>query len=99
MGILLICHDINLVLAYSDKIAHLNKELFLHTNTKEKKKFILKHLYENHSHFCDVEMSLNTCFAMKKIAIAKTMRTRIYKKKFEKTEFKKKFLFKIFKGK
>ncbi|WP_321151351.1 ABC transporter ATP-binding protein, partial [Campylobacter jejuni] len=34
MGILLICHDINLVLAYSDKIAHLNKELFLHTNTK-----------------------------------------------------------------
>ncbi len=63
IGILLICHDINLVLTYSDKIAHLNKKLFLHTNTKEKgKSEFLKHLYENHSHFCDVEMSLNSCF-------------------------------------
>ncbi|TKX34028.1 metal ABC transporter ATP-binding protein [Campylobacter taeniopygiae] len=62
IGILLVCHDINLVLVYSDKIAHLNKELFLHSNQKEKKKSdFLKHLYENHSHFCDVEMSLNSC--------------------------------------
>ncbi|TKX31053.1 metal ABC transporter ATP-binding protein [Campylobacter estrildidarum] len=62
IGILLVCHDINLVLTFSDKIAHLNKELFLHSNQKEKEKSdFLKHLYENHSHFCDVEMSLNSC--------------------------------------
>jgi len=62
IGILMVCHDINIVLAYSDKIAYLNKELFLHSNTKEKQKSLfLKHLYENHSHFCDVEMSLNAC--------------------------------------
>ncbi len=63
IGILLICHDINLVLAYSDKIAYLDKELFLHSNAKETQKSeFLKHLYENHSHFCPVEMSLNSCF-------------------------------------
>lgn len=62
IGILVVCHDINIVLAYSDKIAYLNQELFLHSNTKESKKGeFLKHLYENHSHFCDVEMSLNSC--------------------------------------
>ncbi|MCH5337010.1 MAG: ABC transporter ATP-binding protein [Campylobacter sp.] len=62
IGIIVICHDINLVLAYSDKIAYLDKELFLHSNTKEKQRgMFLKHLYENHSHFCAVEMSLNSC--------------------------------------
>ena len=62
IGILLVCHDINLVLAYSDKIAHLNKELFLHNNTKEKgKSSFLRHLYSQNSHFCDVEISLNSC--------------------------------------
>lgn len=63
VGVIVICHDINLIIAYSDKIAHLNKELFLHTNIHNKQKSeFLKHLYENHSHFCDVEMSLNSCF-------------------------------------
>ena len=62
IGILVVCHDINLVLAYSDKIAYLDKELFLHSNTKEEQKgAFLKHLYEKHSHFCAVEMSLNSC--------------------------------------
>ncbi|MCX2683774.1 metal ABC transporter ATP-binding protein [Campylobacter sp. MIT 21-1685] len=63
IGIIAVCHDINIVLAYSDVIAYLNKELFLHSNPKEKQKSeFLKHLYENHSHFCDVELSLNACF-------------------------------------
>ncbi|WP_270985511.1 ABC transporter ATP-binding protein [Campylobacter helveticus] len=63
MGVITVCHDINLVLAYSDKIAHLNKELFLHNNDKKEKQksTFLKHLYENHTHFCDVEMSLEHC--------------------------------------
>lgn len=63
IGIITVCHDINIVLAYSDAIAYLDKELFLHSNPKEKQKSeFLKHLYENHTHFCDVELSLNTCF-------------------------------------
>ena len=59
IGVITVCHDINLVLAYSDKIAHLNKELFLHQNDRKRrqKSVFLKHLYENHTHFCDVEMS------------------------------------------
>ncbi|MDO4674369.1 ABC transporter ATP-binding protein [Campylobacter sp.] len=62
MGVIVVCHDINLVLAYSDKIAHLDGELFLHPNAKEgQKSAFLKHLYENHAHFCDVEMSLKNC--------------------------------------
>ncbi len=91
MGILLICHDINLVLAYSDKIAHLNKELFLHTNTKEKEKSsFLKHLYENHSHFCDVEMSLNTCFCDEENCDSKKLCEQEFtRRNLKKTEFKK----------
>lgn len=68
MGVIVVCHDINLVLAYSDKIAHLNGELFLHTNAKEKQKSeFLKHLYENHAHFCEVEMSLKSCIDCEKL--------------------------------
>ncbi|MDE7217609.1 MAG: metal ABC transporter ATP-binding protein, partial [Helicobacter sp.] len=59
VGIITICHDINLVLAYCNKIAYLNKQLFLHENTKEQSKTdFLKHLENHHHHFCSVEMSL-----------------------------------------
>ena len=59
VGIITICHDINLVLAYCNKIAYCNKQLFLHENTKEQSKTdFLKHLENNHQHFCSVEMSL-----------------------------------------
>lgn len=60
MGIIIICHDINLVLAYADKIAYLNKELVLHQNDKEKLG-LLKHLESHHNHFCEVELSLESC--------------------------------------
>lgn len=89
IGILLICHDINLVLAFSDKIAYLNKELFLHSNTKEKQKGdFLKHLYEEHSHFCDVEMSLNACFCDEENC-DKVCEQESIRRKLQKTEFKK----------
>ncbi|CAM2793262.1 metal ABC transporter ATP-binding protein [Helicobacter burdigaliensis] len=62
IGIILICHNINLILAYANKIAHLNKELTLHTNHQETQKSqFLKHLLKEHNHFCDVELSLNQC--------------------------------------
>lgn len=74
MGIIVICHDINLVLSYSDKIAHLDGELFLHTNAKEAQKSeFLKHLYENHAHFCEVEMSLKTCTSCENINLCGIM--------------------------
>lgn len=62
IGIILICHNINLILAYANKIAYLDKELTLHTNPQEKQKsHLLKHLLSEHNHFCDVELSLNLC--------------------------------------
>lgn len=60
VGVIVVCHDINLALAYADKIAYLNKELVLHDNDK-KKGALIKHLSATHKHFCAVEMSLDTC--------------------------------------
>lgn len=60
VGVIVVCHDINLALAYADKIAYLNKELVLHDNDKQKSALI-KHLSTTHQHFCAVEMSLTTC--------------------------------------
>lgn len=60
VGVIVVCHDINLVLAYADKIAYLNKELVLHDNDKQKSALI-KHLSQTHQHFCAVEMSLEQC--------------------------------------
>ena len=60
IGIIMVCHDINLVLAYADQIAYLNKEFILHVNDKQKSALI-KHLSQNHQHFCAVEMSLENC--------------------------------------
>lgn len=60
VGVIVVCHDINLALAYADKIAYLNKELVLHDNDKQKGALI-KHLSATHQHFCAVEMSLQSC--------------------------------------
>lgn len=66
IGIITVCHDMNLVLAYSNKIAYLNKHLFLHEHTKEESKTdFLKHLHEKHQHFCSVEMSMGDCVCEK----------------------------------
>lgn len=59
-GIITVCHDINLILAYADKIAYVNKELILHDNDKEKSSLIA-HLNESHKHFCAVEMGKQSC--------------------------------------
>ena len=60
VGVIAVCHDTNLVLAYADKVAYLNKELILHENTKQKTTLI-KHLSQSHQHFCAVEMSAQGC--------------------------------------
>ncbi len=65
IGIISICHDINIVLAYANKIAYLNKELVLHENNKAKSK-LLRHLEQNHDHFCDVEFSFDVCSSCEK---------------------------------
>lgn len=61
IGIISICHDINIVLAYANKIAYLNKELILHNNDNKEKSRLLQHLQSHHSHFCDVELSFDVC--------------------------------------
>ncbi|TKX30311.1 metal ABC transporter ATP-binding protein [Campylobacter sp. MIT 12-5580] len=61
IGIISICHDINIVLAFANKIAYLNKELILHDNDKHKAK-LLTHL-KSHQHFCAVEMSFDECLS------------------------------------
>ncbi|WP_082807932.1 ATP-binding cassette domain-containing protein [Helicobacter himalayensis] len=62
IGVVVVCHDTNLVLSFAEKIAYINKELFLHKNTQETQKLeFLKHLSTTHKHFCDIEMSLNSC--------------------------------------
>lgn len=60
VGVIVICHDINLVLAYANKVAHLNKELTMHENDKAKSALI-SHLNHHHQHFCEVEMSGDVC--------------------------------------
>lgn len=60
VGVIAVCHDINLVLAFADKIAYLNKELILHENNKQKSTLIT-HLKQRHEHFCAVEMSIDEC--------------------------------------
>ena len=60
IGVIIICHDTSLVLAYASKIAYLNKELVLHENSAKNREFI-EHLEAKHKHFCEVEMSAGAC--------------------------------------
>lgn len=52
IGIIIVCHDINIVLAYADKIAYLNKELCVHDNQKNIVK-LNELIHKTQDHFCD----------------------------------------------
>lgn len=60
-GIIMISHDINIALNYVNKVAYINKELFLHDIPKEKNQDFFKHLKDEHGHFCQVELALKAC--------------------------------------
>lgn len=60
VGVIVICHDISLALAYANKIAHLSQKLTLHSNESSLNLEHIRHLNQKHSHFCAVEMN-NIC--------------------------------------
>lgn len=61
IGVIMISHDINMALNYVDKIAYINKELFIHDIPREKNAHFLEHLMSEHNHFCQVELALGAC--------------------------------------
>ena len=62
-GIIVISHDINVVLGYATKIAHINKRLYMHDAPQfATQQAILKTINETQGHICPVELiTANTC--------------------------------------
>lgn len=62
-GVIVISHDINVVLGYATKIAHINKKLYMHDAPKPStQQAILKTINETQGHICPVELiTANTC--------------------------------------
>jgi zinc transport system ATP-binding protein len=57
MGIVVVSHDINVVLGYANKIAHINRKLYMHeAPCKTTKEAILSTLNSAHGHLCPVEL-------------------------------------------
>lgn len=61
-GIIMVSHDINMALNFSNLVAYVDKKIFLHDvgGFRDNKAFI-NHLSYNHEHFCDVELALKKC--------------------------------------
>ncbi len=61
IGIIIVSHDISVAANFANKIAHVNKRLFMHTNiqNENKHKFLSKFIHSN-SHVCPVELMTNT---------------------------------------
>jgi zinc transport system ATP-binding protein len=57
MGIIVVSHDINVVLGYANKIAHINRRLYMHdAPSSATKKAILTTLNNAQGHLCPVEL-------------------------------------------
>ena len=57
MSVIVVSHDINVVLGYATKIAHINKTIYMHDAPSLKvKKNILKTLNSAQGHLCPVEL-------------------------------------------
>ena len=63
MGVIVVSHDINVVLGYATKIAHINRQLYMHdAPSKATKEAILSTLHNAQGHLCPVELiSAHTC--------------------------------------
>jgi len=64
LGIIIICHDLNIAIHYATKIAHINKNLVMHDVASQDSDF-LRHLQSHKDHFCDVELILKECSCTK----------------------------------
>lgn len=63
IGIIMISHDINISVAFANKVAHVNKKLFLHDiENLQAKQQIINNLEQTNDHLCSVEiLSKITC--------------------------------------
>ncbi len=57
VGIIVVSHDINIALSFANKVAHVNKKLFMH-NVKENeaKQKLLLQLNASNAHICPIEI-------------------------------------------
>lgn len=63
LGVIVVSHDINVVLGYATKIAHVNRRLYMHdAPSKKTKETILYTLRNAQGHLCPVELiNAHTC--------------------------------------
>ncbi len=60
VGIIVVSHDINISVSFADKVAHVNKKLFMHDVGKsEFKQRMINELRSSHGHICPVEIISN----------------------------------------
>ncbi|MDA3062994.1 MULTISPECIES: metal ABC transporter ATP-binding protein [unclassified Campylobacter] len=61
-GIIMISHDLNLALNYANRAVYVSGgSLHMHSVHPSGRAKFLKHLREEHGHFCSVELALNDC--------------------------------------
>ncbi|MCR8690645.1 MULTISPECIES: metal ABC transporter ATP-binding protein [Campylobacter] len=62
VGVIAISHDINMAMNFATKVAYVNggSVVFHDISNLDNREFI-NHLSKNHTHFCDVELALNSC--------------------------------------
>lgn len=61
-GIMVVCHDASIVLAYADIIAYINKKIHIHKNDKSSQNLDLqRHLAKDLMHLCEIELMTNVC--------------------------------------
>ncbi len=58
-SIITVSHDVNVVLGFVNKVAHVNKTLYLHDSPAQNKAEILKSMSLSDEHVCPVELMIN----------------------------------------
>ncbi|MDY6056313.1 MAG: ABC transporter ATP-binding protein [Campylobacter lanienae] len=62
VGVIAISHDINMAINFASKVAYVsNGSVVLHDISNLDNREFINHLSKDHTHFCDVELALNSC--------------------------------------
>ena len=62
VGVIAISHDINMAMNFATKVAYVNSgSVVFHDISNLDNREFINHLSKNHTHFCDVELALNSC--------------------------------------